>query len=183
MDSTLTTSLWCFYFIQYTCIMRQTNDRCGYFGLLKTWYQYVMNTFWLMPTDDPTLHSFTKQLHLTLVYKQEVEEGYRLWHHWMTSQSWMLWSVDGRSPEESNLCFLLHWYVPFFLLQSRKHANKVRLYYMLHPVDGGCPAKKLRTDNVSPAFVLLRLPVVSLIAEKHAWINPSCPSSHENLYC
>lgn len=38
----------------------------------------------------------------------------------------------------------------FFLLQSRKHANKVRLYYMLHPVDGGCPAKKLRSDNVSP---------------------------------
>ncbi|XP_075881777.1 zinc finger matrin-type protein 4-like [Nelusetta ayraudi] len=31
--------------------------------------------------------------------------------------------------------------------ESRKHANKVRLYYMLHPVDGGCPAKKLRTDN------------------------------------
>ncbi len=35
------------------------------------------------------------------------------------------------------------------LFQSRKHANKVRLYYMLHPVDGGCPAKKLRTDDVS----------------------------------
>ncbi|XP_036451784.1 zinc finger matrin-type protein 4-like isoform X1 [Colossoma macropomum] len=33
--------------------------------------------------------------------------------------------------------------------KSRKHANKVRLYYMLHPVDGGCPAKKLRTDNGS----------------------------------
>ncbi|XP_058230403.1 zinc finger matrin-type protein 4 isoform X1 [Hemibagrus wyckioides] len=32
---------------------------------------------------------------------------------------------------------------------SRKHANKVRLYYMLHPVDGGCPAKKLRTHNGS----------------------------------
>ncbi|KAL7848048.1 hypothetical protein AOLI_G00227660 [Acnodon oligacanthus] len=33
--------------------------------------------------------------------------------------------------------------------KSRKHANKVRLYYMLHPVDGGCPAKKLRKDNGS----------------------------------
>ena len=48
----------------------------------------------------------------------------------------------------------LFWYFPplsFFLFsQSRKHANKVRLYYMLHPVDGGCPAKKLRADNVSP---------------------------------
>ncbi|KAM4746583.1 zinc finger matrin-type protein 4 isoform 1-T1 [Anableps anableps] len=33
--------------------------------------------------------------------------------------------------------------------ESRKHANKVRLYYMLHPVDGGCPAKKLRTNNGS----------------------------------
>uniref|UniRef100_A0A3B3QFH4 Zinc finger matrin-type 4 n=1 Tax=Paramormyrops kingsleyae TaxID=1676925 RepID=A0A3B3QFH4_9TELE len=31
--------------------------------------------------------------------------------------------------------------------ESRKHANKVRLYHMLHPADGGCPAKKLRTDN------------------------------------
>ncbi|KAG7476309.1 hypothetical protein MATL_G00081560 [Megalops atlanticus] len=31
--------------------------------------------------------------------------------------------------------------------ESRKHANKVRLYYMLHPADGGCPAKKLRTEN------------------------------------
>ncbi|XP_043938972.1 zinc finger matrin-type protein 4 isoform X2 [Protopterus annectens] len=30
---------------------------------------------------------------------------------------------------------------------SRKHASKVRLYYMLHPVDGGCPAKKLRSEN------------------------------------
>ncbi|GLD52489.1 zinc finger matrin-type protein 4-like protein [Lates japonicus] len=34
--------------------------------------------------------------------------------------------------------------------ESRKHSNKVRLYYMLHPVDGGCPAKKLRTDNRDP---------------------------------
>ncbi|NWR24790.1 ZMAT4 protein, partial [Emberiza fucata] len=33
--------------------------------------------------------------------------------------------------------------------QSRKHASKVRLYYMLHPVDGGCPAKKLRSENGS----------------------------------
>ncbi|XP_055518116.1 zinc finger matrin-type protein 4-like [Leucoraja erinacea] len=33
--------------------------------------------------------------------------------------------------------------------ESRKHASKVRLYYMLHPVDGGCPAKKLRAENVS----------------------------------
>ncbi|KAJ7305206.1 hypothetical protein JRQ81_011115, partial [Phrynocephalus forsythii] len=30
---------------------------------------------------------------------------------------------------------------------SRKHASKVRLYYMLHPLDGGCPAKKLRSEN------------------------------------
>lgn len=33
--------------------------------------------------------------------------------------------------------------------QSRKHASKVRLYYMLHPRDGGCPAKRLRAENVS----------------------------------
>ncbi|XP_064421314.1 zinc finger matrin-type protein 4 [Latimeria chalumnae] len=31
--------------------------------------------------------------------------------------------------------------------ESRKHASKVRLYYMLHPTDGGCPAKKLRSEN------------------------------------
>ncbi|XP_051972605.1 zinc finger matrin-type protein 4-like isoform X3 [Xyrauchen texanus] len=43
-----------------------------------------------------------------------------------------------------------HLYQGYSLeLQSRKHANKVRLYYMLHPVDGGCPAKKLRTDDGS----------------------------------
>ncbi|XP_055776111.1 zinc finger matrin-type protein 4-like isoform X5 [Salvelinus fontinalis] len=46
--------------------------------------------------------------------------------------------------------FPTHLYQGYSLeLQSRKHANKVRLYYMLHPVDGGCPAKKLRTDNGS----------------------------------
>ncbi|XP_030623981.1 zinc finger matrin-type protein 4 [Chanos chanos] len=33
--------------------------------------------------------------------------------------------------------------------ESRKHASKVRLYNMLHPVDGGCPAKRLRLDNGS----------------------------------
>ncbi|GAB5570292.1 zinc finger matrin-type protein 4 isoform X3 [Prionailurus iriomotensis] len=31
---------------------------------------------------------------------------------------------------------------------SRKHASKVRLYYMLHPRDGGCPAKRLRSENL-----------------------------------
>ena len=36
-----------------------------------------------------------------------------------------------------------------FPSQSRKHASKVRLYYMLHPRDGGCPAKRLRSENVS----------------------------------
>lgn len=40
-----------------------------------------------------------------------------------------------------------------FAFQSRKHASKVRLYYMLHPIDGGCPAKKLRSENVSIAPV------------------------------
>ncbi|KAF3850464.1 hypothetical protein F7725_012236 [Dissostichus mawsoni] len=27
------------------------------------------------------------------------------------------------------------------------------MYYMLHPVDGGCPAKKLRTDNIADKHV------------------------------
>ncbi|XP_063290697.1 zinc finger matrin-type protein 4 [Pelobates fuscus] len=31
--------------------------------------------------------------------------------------------------------------------ESKKHANKVRLYYMLHPEDGGPPSKKLRIDD------------------------------------
>ncbi|KAM8924123.1 zinc finger matrin-type protein 4 isoform 1-T1 [Pelodytes ibericus] len=31
--------------------------------------------------------------------------------------------------------------------ESKKHANKVRLYYMLHPEDGGPPSKKLRPDD------------------------------------
>uniref|UniRef100_A0AC11CLU1 Zinc finger matrin-type 4 n=1 Tax=Ovis aries TaxID=9940 RepID=A0AC11CLU1_SHEEP len=35
--------------------------------------------------------------------------------------------------------------------ESRKHASKVRLYYMLHPRDGGCPAKRLRSENGNDA--------------------------------
>ncbi|XP_029691543.1 zinc finger matrin-type protein 4 isoform X2 [Takifugu rubripes] len=31
--------------------------------------------------------------------------------------------------------------------ESKKHANKVRLFYMLHPKDGGPPSKRLRPDN------------------------------------
>ncbi|KAL1005481.1 hypothetical protein UPYG_G00059690 [Umbra pygmaea] len=31
--------------------------------------------------------------------------------------------------------------------ESKKHANKVRLFYMLHPEDGGPPSKRLRRDN------------------------------------
>ncbi|KAJ8361412.1 hypothetical protein SKAU_G00179370 [Synaphobranchus kaupii] len=31
--------------------------------------------------------------------------------------------------------------------ESKKHANKVRLFYMLHPEDGGPPSKRLRPDN------------------------------------
>uniref|UniRef100_A0A3Q1FMC7 Zgc:171482 n=1 Tax=Acanthochromis polyacanthus TaxID=80966 RepID=A0A3Q1FMC7_9TELE len=36
--------------------------------------------------------------------------------------------------------------------ESKKHANKVRLFYMLHPEDGGPPSKRLRPDN--PSFCL-----------------------------
>uniref|UniRef100_A0A8C4T7F7 Zgc:171482 n=1 Tax=Erpetoichthys calabaricus TaxID=27687 RepID=A0A8C4T7F7_ERPCA len=32
-------------------------------------------------------------------------------------------------------------------LHCKKHANKVRLFYMLHPEDGGPPSKRLRPDN------------------------------------
>ncbi|XP_028826470.1 zinc finger matrin-type protein 4 isoform X2 [Denticeps clupeoides] len=35
--------------------------------------------------------------------------------------------------------------------QSKKHANKVRLFYMLHPEDGGPPSKRLRPDNPDSA--------------------------------
>uniref|UniRef100_A0A8C7HKJ9 C2H2-type domain-containing protein n=1 Tax=Oncorhynchus kisutch TaxID=8019 RepID=A0A8C7HKJ9_ONCKI len=31
--------------------------------------------------------------------------------------------------------------------ESKKHGNKVRLFYMLHPEDGGPPSKRLRPDN------------------------------------
>ncbi|XP_043912158.1 uncharacterized protein LOC122789044 [Protopterus annectens] len=31
--------------------------------------------------------------------------------------------------------------------ESKKHANKVKLYYMLHPEDGGPPSKKLCSEN------------------------------------
>ncbi|XP_063047044.1 zinc finger protein [Engraulis encrasicolus] len=31
--------------------------------------------------------------------------------------------------------------------ESKKHANKVRLFHMLHPEDGGPPSKRLRLDN------------------------------------
>uniref|UniRef100_A0A673WLI9 Zinc finger matrin-type protein 4-like n=1 Tax=Salmo trutta TaxID=8032 RepID=A0A673WLI9_SALTR len=31
--------------------------------------------------------------------------------------------------------------------ESKKHANKVRLFYMLHPEDGGPASKRLRPDN------------------------------------
>lgn len=42
------------------------------------------------------------------------------------------------------------------LSQSKKHANKVRLFYMLHPEDGGPPSKRLRPDNpVCSLFFLL----------------------------
>ncbi|KAM6972142.1 zinc finger matrin-type protein 4-like [Aplochiton taeniatus] len=35
--------------------------------------------------------------------------------------------------------------------ESKKHANKVRLFYMLHPEDGGPPCKRLRPDNPDSA--------------------------------
>uniref|UniRef100_A0A8C7R9U2 Zgc:171482 n=1 Tax=Oncorhynchus mykiss TaxID=8022 RepID=A0A8C7R9U2_ONCMY len=35
--------------------------------------------------------------------------------------------------------------------ESKKHANKVRLFYMLHPEDGGPPSKRLRPDNPGSA--------------------------------
>ncbi|XP_011816138.1 PREDICTED: zinc finger matrin-type protein 4 [Colobus angolensis palliatus] len=43
-----------------------------------------------------------------------------------------------------------HW-LKVRAFKSRKHASKVRLYYMLHPRDGGCPAKRLRSENGSDA--------------------------------
>lgn len=47
------------------------------------------------------------------------------------------------SPQTQRLYLLL--LLPVF--QSKKHANKVRLFYMLHPEDGGPPSKRLRPDN------------------------------------
>ncbi|TWW78892.1 Zinc finger matrin-type protein 4 [Takifugu flavidus] len=47
--------------------------------------------------------------------------------HWCSS-----WRLDKR---------------PVWRTTSKKHANKVRLFYMLHPKDGGPPSKRLRPDN------------------------------------
>ncbi|KAG7269435.1 hypothetical protein CRUP_012118, partial [Coryphaenoides rupestris] len=66
--------------------------------------------------------------------------------------------------------------------ESRKHANKVRLYYMLHPVDGGCPAKKLRTDNnISPHSTVPHIIVIRSRRGGGGWevgavgFSPACP--------
>uniref|UniRef100_A0A8C8DIB8 Zgc:171482 n=1 Tax=Oryzias sinensis TaxID=183150 RepID=A0A8C8DIB8_9TELE len=40
--------------------------------------------------------------------------------------------------------------------ESKKHANKVRLFYMLHPEDGGPPSKRLRPDNPLKAAPAVR---------------------------
>lgn len=61
------------------------------------------------------------------------------------------------------------WWLLLFSPQSRKHANKVRLYYMLHPVDGGCPAKKLRTDNVSMRKDISCSHSLSTVSVKHMY--------------
>lgn len=53
----------------------------------------------------------------------------------------------------------LHTLLLLFLSQSKKHANKVRLFYMLHPKDGGPPSKRLRPDNP----VRCRCPCVSVL--------------------
>ncbi|KAK5600209.1 hypothetical protein CRENBAI_004894 [Crenichthys baileyi] len=56
--------------------------------------------------------------------------------------------------------------------KSRKHANKVRLYYMLHPVDGGCPAKKLRTDD--PRSITVIRSHVGVTVEGILWVSKWC---------
>uniref|UniRef100_M3ZK99 Zgc:171482 n=1 Tax=Xiphophorus maculatus TaxID=8083 RepID=M3ZK99_XIPMA len=38
--------------------------------------------------------------------------------------------------------------------ESKKHANKVRLFYMLHPEDGGPPSKRLRIEGNSESDML-----------------------------
>lgn len=66
-----------------------------------------------------------------------------------TENNLHLWPLSAfPSTPHKWLLFLQHLLV-FFPPQSRKHASKVRLYYMLHPRDGGCPAKRLRAENVS----------------------------------
>lgn len=75
--------------------------------------------------------------------------------------------------------FYFFYFFFFFVFQSRKHANKVRLYYMLHPADGGCPAKKLRTDNVSPplflcGFLTRRTRTVLVLEQQMLRLVPVC---------
>lgn len=47
--------------------------------------------------------------------------------------------------------------LPLSSHQSKKHANKVRLFYMLHPEDGGPPSKRLRPDNPVSFLQLKRI--------------------------
>ncbi|KAK1904932.1 Zinc finger matrin-type protein 4, partial [Dissostichus eleginoides] len=47
--------------------------------------------------------------------------------------------------------------------ESKKHANKVRLFYMLHPEDGGPPSKRLRPDNPASLFVCTFVSIRRLI--------------------
>ncbi|KAA0718233.1 Zinc finger matrin-type protein 4 [Triplophysa tibetana] len=66
-----------------------------------------------------------------------------------------LWDSDAPTPStcQSNFNGLLDILGPFSLSvsHSKKHANKVRLFYMLHPEDGGPPSKRLRPDNPDSA--------------------------------
>ncbi|KAG5831675.1 hypothetical protein ANANG_G00306250 [Anguilla anguilla] len=46
--------------------------------------------------------------------------------------------------------------------ESKKHANKVRLFYMLHPEDGGPPSKRLRPLTALCDAVVIRQLCVTL---------------------
>lgn len=67
-----------------------------------------------------------------------------------------------------------HTLLLLFLSQSKKHANKVRLFYMLHPKDGGPPSKRLRPDNP----VRCRCPCVCV--DERLSTPPSDPSESQS---
>ncbi|MGH0123089.1 UNVERIFIED_CONTAM: hypothetical protein FKN15_049628 [Acipenser sinensis] len=66
--------------------------------------------------------------------------------------------------------------------ESKKHANKVRLFYMLHPEDGGPPSKRLRPDNpTEPGTSLEAQKSSSILSPMTLHYSAACDREQMNL--